>query len=118
VSTVAPVGTVKAIALDFRQLAVPVERANGTKVLERYASQSGARIGTTAVPKATATELSLSKAGIVYRVGRKIYLLGSGDPKLVWRASGRPIGLSIEGRRIGWAENVKGHGRVVALTVP
>ena len=118
VSSVAPRGTIKAIALSFPQLAVLVQRTDGTKAVIRYAAKGGALLGTTVVPKATASELSVSKAGIVYRVGKNIYLLGSGQPKLVWKASGTPIGLSIEGRRIAWAENVKGHGRIVALTAP
>jgi hypothetical protein len=29
-----------------------------------------------------------------------------------------PIGLSLSGNRLAWAENPSGHGRVVALTVP
>ena len=107
----------RAIALDFRQLAVLVQRTDGTKAVIRYAAKGGALLGTTVVPKATASELSVSKAGIVYPVGRSIYVLGSGQPKLVWKASGTPIGLSIEGRRIAWAENVKGHGRIVVLTL-
>ena len=96
-----------------------VERSDGTRVLERYAPnwQGGAVIGTTAVPRGTAPGLSVSKAGIVYRVGKSVYLLGPGKPKLVWKASGTPIGLSIEGKRIAWAENVKGRGRIVALTL-
>ena len=115
----APAGTVRAIALDFQQLAVLVERSDGTRVLERYAPnwQGGSVIGTNTVPRGTAPRLSVSKAGIVYRVGKSIYLLASGKPKLVWKASGTPIGLSIEGKRIAWAENVKGRGRIVALTV-
>jgi hypothetical protein len=117
VSSVTPVGSVKAIALDFRQLAVLVERADGTKALIRYATQSGAVLGTSVVPKAAASELSVGKAGIVYRVGARIYLVGTGGPRLVWKASGTPIGLSIEGRRIAWAENSKGRGRVLTLTL-
>jgi hypothetical protein len=70
------------------------------------------------VPKGTASEVSVAKAGVVYRVGAKIYLVGTGKPMLVWKASSTPIGLSIEGRRIGWAENVKGRGRVITLTLP
>jgi hypothetical protein len=59
-----------------------------------------------------------SGAGIVYRAGTKILLVGpSGVPKLLWTARGRPIGLSIVGRRVAWAESVKGHGRIVALTI-
>jgi hypothetical protein len=37
--------------------------------------------------------------------------------RVLWKTTGTPIGLSIEGNRIGWAENVKGHGRIVTLTV-
>lgn len=116
-STVSPRGTVKAIALDFDQLAALVQRSDGTKALVRYAVKGGTLLGTTAVPKSTTSELSMSKAGIVYRVERSIYLLRSGKATLVWKASGTPIGLSIEGKRIAWAENVKGHGRIVALTL-
>jgi hypothetical protein len=116
-SSVTPQGTVKAIALHFGQLAVLVQRADGTKALERYDAQDGALVGTTAVPKTTASELSTSSAGIVYRVGRKIYLLAGGTPRLVWRAGGTPIGLSTEGTRIAWAVNLKGRGRIVAVTL-
>ena len=116
-SAVSPTGWVRAIALDFHQLAVLVERTDGTKALERYDPTHGTLIATTPVPKATAPQLSVSSAGIVYRVGGKIYLLAKGAPRLVWKASGTPIGLSIEGKRIAWAVDLKGHGRIVALTV-
>ena len=116
---VAPVGTVRAIALDFHQLAVLIERADGTKAIERYNPEQGTLIGTTSVPRSTAAKLSVSKAGIVYHVGSKIYLIaGNGLSRVVWKASATPIGLSIEGKRVAWAENVKGRGRIVALTVP
>jgi hypothetical protein len=117
-TSVAPRGTVKAIALSFQQLAVLVQRADGTNAIERYNAKGGTFLGATPVPKATASRLSVSDAGVVYRVGNKIYLLGSGQPKLVWRASATPIGLSIEGRRIAWAVNIKGRGRIVSLTLP
>jgi hypothetical protein len=116
-SSVAPRGTVKAIALSFSQMSVLVQRADGTKAIERYEPQHGKPIGTTSVPKATASELSISTSRLVYRVASKIYLLASGSPKLVWKAIGTPIGLSIEGKRIAWAENVRGQGRIVALTI-
>ncbi len=117
VGSAAPRGTVKAIALGFRQMPVLVQRADGTKAIESYYPQGGALLTTTPVPSGTASQLSLSTLGIVYRVGSKIYLLSGGHSKLVWKASGTPIGLSIEGKRIAWAENVKGHGRIVALTL-
>jgi hypothetical protein len=30
---------------------------------------------------------------------------------------GRPIGVSLAGSRLAWAENVNGHGRIRALYV-
>jgi hypothetical protein len=117
-SAVSPTGWVRAIALDFHQLAVLVEGTDGTKAVERYDPRHGTVIATTPVPKATAPQLSVSSAGVVYRAGSTIYLLTrTGAPKLVWKARGTPIGLSIEGNRIAWAVNLKGHGRVVALDV-
>lgn len=116
-SRVAPVGRVRAIALDFHQLAVLIKRADGTNAVERYNPLRGTLMGTTSVPKTTASTLSVSKAGIVYRVGSKIYrIAGDGTSKLVWKARGTPIGLSIEGKRIAWAENVKGRGHIMTLT--
>jgi hypothetical protein len=115
VSSVSPRGFVRAIALSFRQLSVLVERPDGSKELERYNPRNGALLSTTPVPKAIASELGVSSAGTVYRVGTKIYRLAGGAPQLVWKASGTPIGLSIEGKRIAWAVNLRGHGRVMAL---
>ena len=116
--SVAPHGYVKAIALTLKQLAVLVQRANGPRLIERYNAQNGAIIGTTPVSSSTAFELGISTSGVVYRDGNKIFLVGgNGIPKLVWKARAKPIGLSIEGKRIAWAENIKGHGRIVALTL-
>lgn len=118
-SSVAPHGFVKAIALSSTQLGVLVQRANGPRLIERYDPRDGTIIGTTPVSSSTAFELGINSAGIVYRVGTKILFVGpSGVPKLVWSARVRPIGLSIEGRRVAWAENINGRGRIVALTLP
>lgn len=117
VSSATPRGTVKAIALSFAQLVVLVQRADGTRAIERYNPKNGTLIGTAVVPKATAPELGIGTPGVVYRVGGRIYVLGSGRPRLVWRAGSTPVGLSIEGRRIAWASNFGAIGRIVTLTV-
>ena len=64
------------------------------------------------------TQVAVGSQGVVYSVGTKIYLLRRQRLQLLWRASGKPIGLSIEGRRVAWAVNLKGRGRIVALTLP
>jgi hypothetical protein len=37
---------------------------------------------------------------------------------VVARAAGTPIGLSLQGDRLAWAENVNGSGRIRAITLP
>lgn len=114
VTRVAPQGTVKALALNFDQLAVLVQRTDGTKVIERYNPMNGTLLGSVSVPIATASELSIGSAGTVFHVGNRIYLLAGNSPKLVWKAQGTPTGLSIEGRRIAWALGT----HIMALTIP
>ena len=115
-SSVRPVGTVKAVALAWPQMAVLMRRHDGTQAIERYNATSGALVATTVVPS-TAADLALGTGGLVYRVGRAIYTIRAGHPVLLWRAKAVPIGLSIEGRRVAWAVNLKGRGRIVALTL-
>jgi hypothetical protein len=115
-SSVRPVGTVKAVTLAWPQMAVLMRRHDGTQAIERYKATSGALVATTVVPS-TATDLALGTGGLVYRVGRAIYTIRAGHPALVWRATAQPIGLSIEGRRVAWAVSLKGRGRIVALTL-
>jgi hypothetical protein len=117
-TSVAPGGVVKAIALST-QLAVLTQRANASNVIERFNPGDGKLLGTTSVSSSMPAELDSSSAGIVYRVGTKIFLIDRGGvSRLVWNARARPIGLSIEGWRIAWAENVNRRGRIVALTLP
>ena len=121
VSAVRPVGTVRQITLAWPLLYVIVERPNGIRELERYNTATGKRLlGVTPreIPQA-ATCLAASDAGAVYRIGKTIFFLGTHERTIhsVWKTKAAPIGLSIEGKRIAWAENVRGHGRIVALTL-
>jgi hypothetical protein len=97
-------GRVRSLALSDSTVAVLTHAA-----VERY-SLDGNRISQHAVPAAAGPELALAGTRIVYRVGREIRLLGRPRPLAV--AASRPIGLSIEGRRVAWAENVPVRGRV------
>jgi Tol biopolymer transport system component len=64
-----------------------------------------------------ARELSASGSRLVLRVGRTIYALDArrGSPRVVAHASGSVVGLSISGRRVAWAENVRRGARVRAV---
>src|SRR6266536_1339327 len=114
-SSVRPVGTVRTVELVWPQMAVLVRRQDGTQVIERYDAAKGALTASVVVPSA-ASDLALGTGGLVYRVGRAIYTLRAGHPAIVWQDKAEPIGLSVEGRRSAWAVNIKGHGRIVALT--
>jgi hypothetical protein len=121
-TTVQMPGIPRAIALSWPRLAVLVEFVDGNRQIQLYdASTGGYWIAGgegvfTRVP-ATVTQVAVGNLGAVYSVGSRIYLLRKQQPRLVWHASGSPIGLSIEGRRVAWAENVKGRGRIVALAI-
>jgi hypothetical protein len=64
----------------------------------------------------------LATAGntIVFNVGRRIYALDArrGTPQLIATAAATPIGLSIVGRRVAWAESTPTQSRIRALTLP
>jgi hypothetical protein len=109
---VVPEGTVRDVALSWPDLAVIVDRSDGTTVIERYDAARGELVGTTTMPGAL--DLALGTGGTVFRVGKTIYTIRNGQPVVLWRAATKPIGLSMEGRRVAWAAS----GRIKALTLP
>ena len=54
----------------------------------------------------------------MFLVGSTIYTLRSGRAQILWRPQGKPIGLSVEGRRVAWAVNIGERGRIVTLELP
>ena len=111
-------GIIRDVALFRDQLVVLLEQPDGSRVIRRFDAESGEEFSRSrALPPGT-VDVSAGSGGIVFRVGAGIYVLHGSAPKRVARAAGTPIGLSIEGRRIAWAENVSGHGRIRAVTLP
>jgi hypothetical protein len=120
VAQFSPAGTVQAVALSDK-IAVVLVRTGRNKRIERYDAQTGKLIGATSVPATTADTLAAAGTRIVFQTGRKISLLDSTTSKasLLTTAGSTPIGLSIEGRRVAWAENgSKTQARVRAITLP
>ena len=111
----APHGRVVDLALAGDHAAALVD-AGQTRRLERYDARSGRSLGSVHVA-GSAQDLDVAGNEVVYRVGNEIHLLTGDRVTLVARASARPIGLSLEGRRIAWAENVRGHGRIQSITL-
>lgn len=116
-TSVFPTGTARALALSAGALAVFLERGDGSLVIERYAIPAGTLIAATSVDAHASFEaFDIAGKWIVYRVRREIRVIGPlGGDRLLIQARERPLGLSIEGRRVAWAEN--GPGRHVIRTV-
>jgi hypothetical protein len=64
---------------------------------------------------------ALDAAGltVIGRSGRRIwtYDIASGSSRQIATAASTPIGLSIEGHTVAWAENVRSGGRIRSLTL-
>jgi hypothetical protein len=123
ISTIVPPGTPRSIALSWPKLAVLYEGVDGSREIELYDARTGGYWfsggeGVFAKVPVTVTRVAVGAEDAVYSVGNRIYLLRRQPTQLVWRAKAPPIGLSIEGRRIAWAENAGKQGRIHALTVP
>jgi len=105
-----------ALALSAHVLAVLTHVGVGQRVVW-FDPQTGRRLGYVGVSPDAAPELGVSDQVAVYRVGLTIKQidLGSGTITKVVKAEADPIGLSLEGTRLAWAENVNGHGSVRAV---
>jgi hypothetical protein len=110
-----PRGEAVGVAVTRTTIAALV-RAQGSVRLEIYTPRRRT-IRLTARP---AHELAASGTLLVFRSGRLIYAVDArrGRPRMVARASASPIGLSIVGRRIAWAENLRSGARVRVVSLP
>ena len=117
VSSFAPRGRVLDVALDGDRAAVLVDTGSALQI-EQYAVHSGRALEAARVPDG-ARDLDVGGGTVVYRVGNDIWRLSSRRASLVAHAASRPIGLSIDGRRIAWAENVGASraGRIQSITL-
>ncbi len=113
-----PPGTVRALALSGTLGAVVDEAADGTRTIERYNTATGALIGSTAV--AAGDTLVASGNTLVYAVRNQIEAMDAttGSRQVLAVSPGLPIGLSVVGKRVAWADDAHGHGRVFAINLP
>jgi hypothetical protein len=117
VSKFSPKGSVKAIALSDRLTVVLVR--GGSARIERYDARTGALRGRTVISPQAANELNVSGDTIVYHVKTKIHVLDArtGNDSVLAASKATPIGLSVEGRRVAWVENVRGQGRIASFVL-
>jgi len=116
VASVSPGGTPLAIAVSGSVLALLTRKDAGLS-LGWYDVRTGHQSGSVTVPAQAAPELSASESAIVFRVGRSIRAidLSTKHVRKLAKAASAPIGLSIAGKRVAWAENVGGRGRIRAV---
>jgi hypothetical protein len=117
-----PPGTVSALALSGSVAAVVDRLGNGTTAIERYDPTTGALLGVAEFAFDARLGGSLSASGnqLVFAVGNDIEAMDAttGAQRVLAVSPGAPIGLSVVGKRVAWAVNVHGHGRVLSLTLP
>jgi hypothetical protein len=107
-------GTVWGLALSNETIAVLVDE-RGRRRIDRFDDRTGSRMTSIPVPRNT-TEIDADGHTIVYLSGLDIRVVGA-TTRLQLRAAAKPIGLSIEGRRVAWAENIGAGGRIRAANV-
>jgi hypothetical protein len=115
ISSITPQGTPIAVALSAHVLAT-LERTPLGLRLAWYDPQTGLPSGSVPVAIATTPTLSVSDRVAVFHVGRSIrgVDIATGRVRTLASAAAQPIGLSVEGNRVAWAENLKHVARIRA----
>jgi hypothetical protein len=118
VASVSPEGTPEAIGLSSTTLGI-LGRVSGRLVLSWTSVAGGKPLTSLALPPGAAPFVSVGDDWIVFRVGRSIRVVDvkTKHVRKVATAGATPIGLSITGSRIAWAENSGGRGRIRAITL-
>ena len=118
VAQATPQGAPVAIALSARLLATLEQTPRGL-LLAWYDPTSGVAAGSVPVPAGTAPELAVNDQTVAFRVGRSIRTVdvATRQVRRLARAASTPIGLSLEGRRLAWADNPGGLGRIRAVSL-
>ena len=115
VSRFMPAGEVWEIALTPRVAAVLLQQGRERRIA-LFNPSSGARLGSVRVPRG-AESLSAAGRTVVFRTGRTIRILDAVRRKhtVLTIAKSKPIGLSIDEKRVAWAESGKKRSRIQAV---
>jgi TolB protein len=110
-------GHARAAALGTDYVALLVNHEPGVR-LELY--NLNGRLRTAVAVPASVLNLSAAGRNVVIATGRVIRRLDvrTGAVTALAKAGRTPVGLTIEGRRVVWAENGRGRARIRAFTAP
>lgn len=118
IASVVPQGVPVAIAMSTHVLAT-LERTPLGLRLGWYDAETGRARGSIPVPNTTSAWLAVSDQLVAFSVGRSIrgVSVATHRSRLLTTAAATPIGLSVAGGRLAWAENLKGLSRIRAIYV-
>jgi hypothetical protein len=118
VDEIQPAHPAREVALSRNFVASLTGMKKKKTTLEFFEARSLEPRGTLDV-RLAAQDLSIAGDKVVFRVGREIRLVDATTlrSRRVATAARRPIGLSIEGNRIAWAENSARGGRIRAIRI-
>ena len=118
VSRLRPTGNPHQVALSA-DIADTLSRTKRAARLELFEPRSGRKLGSASLPR-NSRQLSAAGKTVVYSSGRRIWALDARTRRrrLLATATADPVGLSIEGRRVAWAENLSMTARIRALHLP
>jgi hypothetical protein len=117
-------GRVRALGLTRREVAVFLKTATGLRIAI-YNRSTHTLVRGIPVARTTAPQLSFSGRTVVFHTGRTIYAFDSRSGRLhaIAHTTRPPLGVTIEGRRVVWAENFPAgrgdaRGRLMTLSLP
>jgi hypothetical protein len=118
IASVVPQGVPIALAMSTHVLAT-LERTPLGLRLAWYDAETGHARGSIPVPGTTSAVLTTSDQLVVFRVGLSIrgVSVATHRSRLIAKAAATPVGLSLEGGRLAWAENLDGRSRIRAVYV-
>jgi hypothetical protein len=118
VTSVVPGAQPIAIGLSSTVLAL-LSRSGDRLMLDWYDVPAGRPAGSLLLPKRAEPAIAVGDRTIVFRVGRSIRTVDVRTKQVdkIATAAATPIGLSIAGSRVAWAENVGERGRIRAVTL-
>ena len=98
--------------------ALLVDTFSGRRI-ELFDPRTGAARGGLDVPPTTVPPLTTAGRYVVFATGRTIRALDIGSMRIsvIATAAAAPIGLSVDGTRVAWAENLRSRGRVRAVAL-
>jgi hypothetical protein len=116
IHTIAEAGSIKALDMTGKQIAVLVAGISGNLRIDRFSATTGARTGSTRVPAQTAPMLAIYYRWIAYVVGTRVLALNThtGTSHTVAQPTYKPRQiLAVRGKAV-WYASAHGWGRILS----